>query len=85
MAPGETRRGFIFSKLDEGTKAFNVDIAGESDSGESLFETFTFFIPVPGLNIDHYNVDWENLYPQNQWVDLDSENLIRRWNQHLVA
>jgi hypothetical protein len=77
VEPGQTRSGFIFSKLDEGTKAFNVDIIGSAGgSGITDFETFTFFIPVPGLNIDHYNVDWENLYSDDEWVDLDKDQLI---------
>ena len=77
VEPGETRSGFIFSKLDEGTKAFNVDIVGTSDeAGISDFDTFTFFIPVPGLNIDHYNVDWANLYAEDEWVDLEADQLI---------
>ncbi len=77
VKPGQTRSGFIFSKLDEGTKAFNVDVIGDADdSGIADFETFTFFIPVPGLNIDHYNVDWKNLYSDDEWVDLDKDQLI---------
>lgn len=74
--PGETRDGFIFSKLDEGTKAFNVDISGITAEGQPEFETFTFFIPVPGLAIDHYNVDWAGIYSDDEWVDLDTEDLI---------
>ncbi len=78
VEPGETRSGFIFSKLDEGTKAFNVDIVGPSGAdGIADFETFTFFIPVPGLKIDHYDVDWENLYAEDEWVDLDKDQLIQ--------
>jgi hypothetical protein len=78
VEPGETRTGFVFSKLDEGTKAFNVDIIGTVDDKEGIrdFDTFTFFIPVPGLNIDHYNVDWQNLYADDEWVDLEAEQLI---------
>ena len=77
VKPGQTRRGFIFSKLDEGTKAFNVDIVVSADEADRHnFKTFTFFIPVPGLNIDHYNVDWENLYTEDEWVDLDKDQLI---------
>ena len=77
LLPGQTRRGFIFSKLDEGTKAFNVDVVGDAGAtGVTDFETFTFFIPVPGLNIDHYNVDWENIYSADEWVDLDKDQLI---------
>lgn len=71
VRPGQTRSGFIFSKLDEGSKAFNVDIVREND-----FETFTFFVPVPGLNIDHYNVDWKNIYAEDEWVDLEKDQLI---------
>ena len=29
IPPGEQRSGFIFSQLDEGTKAFNVDLVGK--------------------------------------------------------
>lgn len=71
IPPGESSSGFVFTALDEGTKAFNVDI-----TGKDFFETFTFFIPVPGLHIDHYTVDWKNLYAQDEFVDLDTAALI---------
>ena len=70
IPPGETQKGFVFSKLDEGTKSFNVDIVGDG-----LLSTFTFFIPVPGLRIDHYEVDWKNLYAAEEFRDLDEEAL----------
>ncbi len=59
VPPGETRAGFVFTSLDEGTKAFNVDVISEDQAYQ-----FTFFMPVPGLRIDHHNVDWKNLYPE---------------------
>jgi hypothetical protein len=59
IAPGETRSGFIFTNLDEGTKAFNVDIVSDDDIWQ-----FTFFIQVPGLAIDHYDVDFDALYAE---------------------
>ena len=67
---GETQKGFIFSALDEGTKAFNVDIISPG-----VLTTFTFFIPVPGLHVDHYNVDWKTLYPASEVQGLDAEAL----------
>ena len=73
IPPGEELSGFIFTKLDEGTKAFNVDIAGGGAEG---FVTFTFFIPVPGLNIDHYSVDWDNLYPPDRIMEVDDQQII---------
>jgi hypothetical protein len=77
VLPGETRSGFIFSKLDEGTKAFNVDIGSSNSAGHNDMDTFTFFIPVPGLNIDHYSVDWHGLYAQDEWIDVDQAELVR--------
>lgn len=74
VPPGETKSGFLFTELDEGTKAFNVDIAGQS---EGSFDTFTFFIPVPGLAIDHYAVDFPNLYRADQWMDFDDPAIVQ--------
>jgi len=71
--PGETRSGFIFTVLDEGTKAFNVDLVGENDERYR----FTFFIPVPGLKIDHHNVDWDTLYAADVMVDYSDAELKR--------
>lgn len=70
IEPGETQKGFLFSALDEGTKAFNVDIIAPG-----ILSTFTFFIPVPGLHIDHYNIDWASLYSEGEIQDLDAEAL----------
>jgi hypothetical protein len=66
-----TRSGFMFSRLDEGTKAFNVDIIGND-----WFHTFTFFVPVPGLRADHYNIDWANIYPPEEIKEVDAQQLI---------
>ncbi len=57
IAPGQTRSGFIYTNPDEGTKAFNVDIVGDSRNW-----AFTFFIQVPGLAVDHYDVDFAAIY-----------------------
>jgi hypothetical protein len=63
--------GFMFTRLDEGTKTFNVDIVGDN-----RFDTFTFFVPVPGLRADHYNVDWAGLYPQEEIKEVNAQQLI---------
>jgi hypothetical protein len=80
IQPGEALDGFVFTRLDEGTKAFNVDIRTEND-----FHTFTFFIPVPGLNIDHYSIDWENLYADDQWVEPDRDRLIEEIENYVCC
>ncbi len=64
IKPGETRSGFIFTNLDEGTKAFNVDILGDDAAWQ-----FTFFVQVPGLAIDHHNVDVSSLYTDDEMSD----------------
>ncbi|MDJ0849764.1 MAG: LssY C-terminal domain-containing protein, partial [Myxococcota bacterium] len=71
IEPGRTRSGFVFTGLDEGTKTFNVDLVGEQDN-----ISFTFFVPVPGLKVDHHEVDWENLHAPNEVVDVDERELI---------
>jgi hypothetical protein len=77
VAPGETRSGFIFTNLDEGTKSFNVDIFGEDNAWY-----FTFFIQVPGLAIDHYAVDFESMYDEDQIADFEeSASLIETLEQ----
>lgn len=64
LAPGATRSGFVFTKLDEGSKAFNVDIIGDETAWQ-----FTFFIQVPGLAIDHYDTDFRALYDEDEVVN----------------
>jgi hypothetical protein len=71
LEPGQTRSGFVFTNLDEGTKSFNIDITTNTE-----VLRFTFFVPVPGLKIDHYEVDWETLHPADEIIELDEETLI---------
>jgi hypothetical protein len=73
VGPGNTISGFVYTRLDEGTKTFNVDVIGV----DNQLRTFTFFIPVPGIRVDHHDIDWENLYPEAEVVDYD-ENGLRK-------
>jgi hypothetical protein len=77
VAPGETRSGFVFSRLKEGTKSFNVDIIDEQG-----LTTSTFFIRVPGLRIDHQEIDWDQLYPPEQYQQLSEDELIAMLERH---
>jgi len=71
VPPGEESSGFLFSQLDEGTKAFNVDVVSRSG-----LVSFTFFVAVPGLKVDHQTVDWWNLYPPEEFTELSRDELI---------
>ena len=57
IGAGTVRSGFVFTNLELGTKAFNVEVIG----GDQQVRTFTFLIPVTGLKVDHRDVDWDNL------------------------
>jgi hypothetical protein len=73
VSPGQTRSGFIFTNPDEGTKSFNVDIVGDTRSW-----AFTFFIQVPGLAVDHYDVDFRSIYPEEEFEHFtEPEEFIR--------
>jgi hypothetical protein len=69
---GETRSGYVFSRVDEGTKSFNVDIVTTTETTYRM----TFFIPVPGLRLDHYETEVSELYAADQIVDVDLQGLI---------
>ncbi|MBW2193629.1 MAG: LssY C-terminal domain-containing protein [Deltaproteobacteria bacterium] len=71
IAPGSKKSGFVFTPVDEGTKEFSVDLMGE----DHQIRTFTFFINVPGLRVDHQNVDFKALYPEDEIVSVDEEGL----------
>jgi hypothetical protein len=73
VPPGETRSGFVFTNLDEGTKGFVVDLIGLDQE----YRSFTFFVPVPGLRVDHTTVNFEELYAADEIVDHDLASLRR--------
>jgi hypothetical protein len=74
IPPGGIRSGFVFTNLDMGTKAFNVDVIGD----DNQIRTFTFFISVPGLRVSHQDVDFKNLYPKEEMVVYDDEESFRK-------
>ncbi len=78
IAPGETRSGFVFTNLDEGTKAFNVDILGDDEAWQ-----FTFFVNVPGLAIDHHDVDVHSLYADDEIADFSDHEAFATALQEL--
>jgi hypothetical protein len=74
IPPGVINSGFVFTHLDMGTKAFNVDVIGE----DSALRTFTFFIPVPGLRLSHQDIDWEGLYKEEELLRMEDEEGLRK-------
>jgi len=70
IAPGTSVSGFIFANLDEGTKVVDIDLV---TYGKIKF--FTFFVPVPGIKADYHEIDFDKLYPAEEIVDLDENEL----------
>jgi hypothetical protein len=68
---GETRSGYVYSRVDQGTKTFNVDVVG----GEQPY-LMTFFVPVPGLRLDHYEIQFNTIYGDDEWQNLDQAGLL---------
>lgn len=52
IAPGQQISGFVFTKIDEGTKRFTVRLLSVEGNRE-----FAFAIPIPGLRVDHHDKD----------------------------
>jgi len=71
IAPGQIRSGFVFTHVDEGTKAFNIDLIGDEFTWQH-----TFFIQVPGLKVDHYNVDFDGMFSEDEILAVDDQELI---------
>ncbi len=71
IPPRSISSGYIFSRVDEGTKSFNVDVIGES---EAFLMNFT--VPVPGLKVDHYQVEVATLYPKENVREVGLAELV---------
>ena len=68
--PGETRSGFVYTHVREGSKAFNFDAYS---SGRSF--NFTFFVRMPGFVADYMEVDFESLYDEEEIEVVDMDGL----------
>ena len=73
IEPGTVQSGFVYTNLELGTKAMNVDVIGEDHKVRS----FTFLIPVEGFRVDHWEVDWWSLYAPYDKVVFDSFEAFR--------
>lgn len=68
VKPGETISGFVFTHLSPGTKSFNVDLFGLT-----TLQNFVFFLEVPGFLPDHAEVGFEQLYREDEILNVGFE------------
>ena len=64
--------GFIFTRMDEGYKAINVDLVGDE-----RLKNYSFVAAVPdSLQADHDRVDFDTIY--DEWIDIEDEDELRK-------
>lgn len=68
--PGTVNEGFVFTNLDKGAKVVNVDLLSEQG-----IERFLFVFRVPGLRVDFEDVDFEQLYDAEDYLEVDEDAL----------
>lgn len=68
---GTVTSGFVFTNLDEGFKAINIDLLTSDD-----LKSFSFVVRVDGLVTDSGQVDFESIY--DEWIDIEDEQELRR-------
>jgi len=77
IVPGASVSGIVFTNRDEGTKVVDIDLVSYTSA-----KFFTFFVPVPGIEADYHAVDFDNLYPEEEIVELN-ENELRKALENL--
>jgi hypothetical protein len=70
VAPQFSEEGFVFTRVDEGTKYFTVDLISTKD-----YKRYTYLMEVPGLKIDSSRVDFAALYKPEEIKDLTLDQL----------
>jgi hypothetical protein len=68
---GQSVSGFVFTNVDEGHKAVNIDLLGDQD-----LKTFSFVVKVPGIITDIDQVDFEALH--DSFTEIDNLQELRQ-------
>jgi hypothetical protein len=66
IPPGETRRGFVFTKFEQGLKHLAIKIIGKD-----TVKQFYFALEIPGPEMDFQKVDFDYLFEHQVILDLD--------------
>ena len=74
IPPGQSRSGFVYTNLDRGIKFVTVALIPE-EAGEVI--DLEYLLQVPGLNTDYASVDFESLYPPEDFRELGSLESLR--------
>jgi len=69
---GETRKGFVFTNRQQGTKGFSLDVFANQQA-----HSFTFFVPMPGFTPDFAEVNFGSLYDEAERRQLGDTQSLR--------
>lgn len=72
VPPGDTRSGFVFTRLDFGTKVVSVVLFGPKQ-----VRSLVFYITVPGLELDYQRIDFDELYNKEELIVFEEEDTFR--------
>lgn len=70
ILPNTAVSGFIFTNLDEGEKAVQIDLIAHQD-----VKYFSFFHQIPGMRVDYRMVNFDSLYSKEDIVELSKSEL----------
>jgi hypothetical protein len=70
IGPNSTAKGFVYTNLDPGGKAFGVTLVGDRE-----LRRFEFAQEIPGLQMDWMQVDFDSLYSPSEIEDLEIKEL----------
>ena len=76
--PRDSTDGFAFSNLKKGTKQVQVRMFGAGS-----VKDFQFYVTVPGLEADWQRVDFKTLYSEDEIVNIEDEEELRKALEHL--
>jgi len=71
IPPGETRKGFVFTKFEQGLKHLVIKVIGKAT------KRFMFALEIPGPEMDYQKVHFERLYKDKESIELDLSGLRR--------
>ena len=70
IASGKTIAGFVFTRLDDGTKIVRLRLLTAQQTHE-----FVLTVPIPGLLVDYEKRPFDDLYDAKSLVDCDEKTL----------
>ena len=62
--------GYIFTNLVHGTRHISIGVIGHGS-----LESFVFYIPDPGIELDYERVDFDHLYPAEDRIHINETSL----------